>query len=65
MNTPSTAVSPGLGGFLAFFVLAISPGICELSKSWRAPVARILERWGSNVTTAAPRPLLDREGSVV
>ncbi len=24
MNTPSTAVSPGLGGFLAFFVLAIA-----------------------------------------
>lgn len=24
MNTPSTAVSPGLGGFLAFFILAIA-----------------------------------------
>lgn len=24
MNTPSTAVSPGLGGFLAFFLLAIA-----------------------------------------
>ena len=24
MNTPSTSVSPGLGGFLAFFLLAIA-----------------------------------------
>ena len=24
MNTPSTSVSPGLGGFLAFFVLALA-----------------------------------------
>ena len=24
MNTPSTAVSPGIGGFVAFFVLAIA-----------------------------------------
>lgn len=24
MNTPSTSISPGLGGFLAFFVLAIA-----------------------------------------
>jgi hypothetical protein len=25
VNTPSTSVSPGLGGFLAFFLLAIAP----------------------------------------
>jgi hypothetical protein len=59
VNTPSTAVSPGLGGFLAFFVLAIA--LWLLMRNMNARMRRMSYR--AQQEEEAARREADQHGS--
>lgn len=52
MNTPSTNVSPGLGGFLAFFLLAIA--LWLLMRNMNARLRRMSYREEAESTGSQP-----------
>jgi hypothetical protein len=67
VNTPSTQVSPGLGGFLAFFLLAIA--LWLLMRNMNARMRRMSYRAQQEEEarraegSTAPEPRSERDGS--